>query len=68
MGLRRDMLIRVTGFRQYMGNKVSQARRFIYDLAKPITGAAVEGLLKDFSGIPTQVYLLSHVWLTILIT
>jgi hypothetical protein len=49
------MAIRIKGFRQYMANKVAAARRLIYDLAKPITGAAVDGFLKEFSGVPTKV-------------
>jgi len=55
LGLVRDMTIRVKQFRQYMANKVEAARRAIYDFAKPITGVAVEGHLKEFSGVPTKV-------------
>ena len=49
------MAVRQTGFRQYLASKVTAARHLIYNLAKPITGAGVEGLLKDFSGVPTKV-------------
>ena len=49
------MAIRVKQFWQYMVNKVEAARRAIYDFAKPITGVAVEGHLKEFSGVPTKV-------------
>jgi hypothetical protein len=38
-----------------MASRVEAARRLIYDLAKPITGAGVDGLLKEFSGVPTKV-------------
>jgi hypothetical protein len=38
-----------------MASKVEAARRLIYDFAKPITGAGVDGLLKEFSGVPTKV-------------
>ncbi len=55
LGLRHDITVRIKKFRQYMSTKVRAARRFVYELAKPITGAAVEGLLKDISGVPTQV-------------
>jgi hypothetical protein len=55
LGLVHDMTIRVQQFREYMAHKVEAARKQIYGLAKPITGAAVEGLLKDFSGVPTKV-------------
>ena len=44
-----------------MAHKVEAACKQIYGLAKPITGAAVEGLLKDFSGVPTKVSVHSSV-------
>jgi len=49
------MAIRIQGFRNYMASRVEAARRLIYDLAKPITGTGVDGLLKEFSGVPTKV-------------
>ena len=55
LGLVRDMAIRVSGFRKYMASKVEAARRLIYESAKPIAGVAVDGLLKEFSGVPTKV-------------
>ena len=55
LGLVRDMAIRVSGFRKYMASKVEAARRLIYEFAKPIAGVAVDGLLKEFSGVPTKV-------------
>jgi len=55
LGLVHDMAIRIKEFWQYMANKVEAARRVIYDLTKPITGVAVEGHLKEFSGVPTKV-------------
>jgi hypothetical protein len=58
LGLVRDMAIRVKGFRKYMASKVEAARRLIYEFAKPITGVAVDGLLKEFSGVPTKVSVL----------
>jgi len=54
LGLVRDIAIREKGFRQYLAHKVEAARKMIYDLAKPITGAAVDGILKEFSGVPTK--------------
>jgi ABC-type nickel/cobalt efflux system permease component RcnA len=39
-----------------MADRVEIARRAIYALAKPIGGAAVDALLKEFSGVPTEVY------------
>jgi hypothetical protein len=51
----RDAAVREKGFRQYLSSKITAARRLIYDLAKPINGAGVDGLLKDFSGVPTNV-------------
>jgi hypothetical protein len=38
-----------------MASKVEAARRLIFEFAKPITGVAVDGLLKEFSGVPTKV-------------
>jgi hypothetical protein len=38
-----------------MASKVEAARRLIYDFAKPIMGAGVDALLKEFSGVPTRV-------------
>ena len=55
LGLAHDMAIHEKGFRRYLASKVEAARKMIYDFAKPITGAAVDGLLKEFSGIPTKV-------------
>ena len=58
LGLQRDIMIRIKEFRVYAANKVNLARRSIYRLAKPITGSAVEDLLKSFSGVPTEVLFL----------
>lgn len=60
LGLVHDMAIRERGFRQYLASKVTAAQHLIYNLAKPIAGAGVEGLLKDFSGVPTKV---RNIWL-----
>ena len=49
-----DIAIHTQGSWNYMASKVEAARR-IYDLAKPITGTGVYGLLKEFSGVPTKV-------------
>jgi hypothetical protein len=54
LGLVRDVAIREKGFRQYLAHKVEAAQKMIYDLARPITGAAVDRLLKEFSGVPTK--------------
>lgn len=55
LGLKRDMATRIYKFRHYMAEKVQGARNAIYSLAKPINGAAVEAILKEFSGVPTVV-------------
>jgi len=55
LGLRQDVIVRVTQLRTYLAGKVSSARKAIYNLAKPINGAAVEDLLKAFLGVPTEV-------------
>jgi hypothetical protein len=39
-----------------MADRVKNARKAIYALAKPINSTAVEALLKEFSGVPTEVY------------
>ncbi len=38
-----------------MADKVKSARKAIYMLGKPINSTVVEGLLKEFSGVPTEV-------------
>lgn len=38
-----------------MADRVQAAHYAIYSLAKPINGAAVEGILKEISGVPTVV-------------
>ena len=55
LGLRRDVTVRIKQLRTYVAGKVSHTRRAIYKLAKPLSGSAVENLLKAFSGVPTEV-------------
>jgi hypothetical protein len=55
LGLRRDILVRIKKPRKFMADMVESARKAIYNLANPIDGAAVNRLLKDFSGVPTEV-------------
>ena len=55
LGLQRDITIRISRFQSYMADKVEIARKAIYALGKPIGSAAVEVLLKEFSGVPTEV-------------
>jgi hypothetical protein len=50
-----DTAIYIKQFQQYMANKVAAAQQIIYELAKPITGAAIEAHLKEFSGVPMNV-------------
>jgi hypothetical protein len=47
--------MRIDCLRTFMFEKVASARKYIYALAKPISGANVENLLKEFSGVPTMV-------------
>lgn len=56
MGRHYDSVLRKT-LRTYMGNLVSMARSFIYNKALPITGVAVEEVLKPRSLVPTLVRL-----------
>jgi hypothetical protein len=39
-----------------MADRVEIARKAIYDLGKPISSTAVEALLKEFSSVPTEVF------------
>lgn len=55
LGLRCDIAIRLNRAQKFMAEQVETARRAIYHLGHPIKGKAVEDLLKDFSGVPTQV-------------
>ncbi len=51
MGLRRDRTMRET-LRRIPMDLVQRARKFIYETALPIGGAAVNSLLKASSSIP----------------
>jgi hypothetical protein len=55
MGLVRDLRVRLTKARTYLGDKILRARDFIYKLGKPIGGAAIERLLYAQSLVPTVV-------------
>jgi hypothetical protein len=55
MGLIRDLSARIRLARIYFSNKVQLARKFIYQLGKPVTGVHVERLLKGESLVPTVV-------------
>jgi hypothetical protein len=55
MGLVMDLRARVQKARSYLWNKVTQAREFIYRLGLPVTGVAVERVLKSGSWVPTIV-------------
>lgn len=55
MGMVRDLRFRVDKARKFLINLVMHARRFIYELALPISGAAVNRLLKAVSAVPTMV-------------
>ena len=63
LGLWHDIMVRISRFQSYMADGVKIARKAIYALAKPISGAAVEALLKEFSGVPTEVYFLHHLFM-----
>ncbi|TFK58999.1 hypothetical protein BDN72DRAFT_781342 [Pluteus cervinus] len=53
LGTRRDTATRMNQLRTYLADKVSRARKAIYQLANPITGKAVEDDLKATSAVPT---------------
>jgi hypothetical protein len=56
MGRAHDLSARLAKKREYPRNIVLSAREFIYKLGKPISGAAVERLLKEQSLVPTVVW------------
>jgi hypothetical protein len=53
MGTHLDRKYRISRIRTYVLNAVCCARDFVYKLAKPIGGVAVERLLKPQSWVPT---------------
>jgi hypothetical protein len=55
MGQVRDLAQRTSLPRNLLHDVVQTARRFIYQLANPINGTAVEQLLKPTSSVPTVV-------------
>ena len=55
MGQVRDLTQRINLARNILYDVVQTARRFIYQLANPINGTAVEQLLKPTSSVPTVV-------------
>ena len=60
MGQVRDLAQRISHPRNILYDIVQTARHFIYQLATPINGTAVEQLLKPTSSVPTVV---RHVYL-----
>ncbi|KAF9501634.1 hypothetical protein BDN71DRAFT_1584712 [Pleurotus eryngii] len=54
MGLVADIKLRLSKARQFMVCLVLSAREFIYSLAKPIGGVAVNKLLKSILAVPTM--------------
>ena len=55
VGLVADMKTRIEKARKYLADAVNEARKAIYTLGLPITGVAVERLLKPTSSVPTKV-------------
>ncbi|KAG5634841.1 hypothetical protein H0H81_000543 [Sphagnurus paluster] len=53
MGLVNDIKFHTANPRQWLSYAVTRAREFIYKMALPIAGAAVDGLLKATSSVPT---------------
>lgn len=54
LGQQHDMKIRLR-IREYMGQKVKDARDWIYKKGRGIKSQAVENLLKPYSLVPTEV-------------
>lgn len=55
LGFMRDMARRVQQARRYFSDKVQAARDTIYRLGYGLKSTLVENLLKDYSGVPTEV-------------
>jgi len=55
LGTKGDLKSRVNDIRVYLRQKILDARTFIYEMALPITGTAVENVLKPMSLVPTMV-------------
>lgn len=55
LGTKIDLKSRVNDVRMYLRWKILDARTFIYEMALPITGVAVENILKPTSLVPTMV-------------
>ena len=53
--MKSDFKSRLDSVRVYLQRKIIDARTFIYEMALPITGAAVENILKPTSLVPTMV-------------
>ncbi|KAJ3556133.1 hypothetical protein NP233_g12048 [Leucocoprinus birnbaumii] len=54
LGLKKDAQTRSEKFRTYVGDKISAARKAIYDLGLSIRSNAVELLLRPISAVPTS--------------
>ena len=55
MGQHWDIAFRVREVRQYLSDKVQQARRVIYELGQAVAGVGVDRILKSTSSVPTVV-------------
>jgi hypothetical protein len=55
MGRYWDINFRTKSVRQYLADKVQQARRIIYQLGQAVAGTGVNGVLKPTSSVPTVV-------------
>jgi hypothetical protein len=55
MGRRWDVGFRLKSARQYLADKVQQARRIVYKLGKAVAGTGVDGILKPTSSVPVIV-------------
>ena len=55
MGTCWDINFRAREVRQYLSDKVQQARRVVYELGQAVAGAGVDGILKSTSSVPVVV-------------
>ena len=55
MGRHWDVGFRLKSVRQYLADKVRQARNIIYKLGQAVAGTGVDGVLKSTSSVPVVV-------------
>ena len=65
IGRRWDVGFRLKSVRQYLADKVRQARNIVYKLGQAVSGTGVDGVLKSTSSVPVIVSVFPAVWSTV---